>query len=157
MDTYHKDTVQKENEWREKMDAHLLREQIWEQVMSCVLSMVILRYSLFIQECQGLHQKCRTKEAECQELTQQCGRALGRAAIARAESKAKDSLLEGEKTRSLDCHAHTHTHISVMSSQGEVRNRPSEEAVFQIQPSPAGKASVGMCCGGVEYVILPAA
>ena len=37
--------------------------------------------------------------------------------------------------------------FTTMSSQGEVKNRPSKETVFKIQSRPAGKASVGMCCG----------
>lgn len=112
-----------------------------------------------MQECQGLRQKCHTKEAECRELTQQWGRALGRAAIARAESKAKDSLLEAEKTRSNKIAIHTHYNVTLMSSQGEIRNRPSEETIFQIQSRLAGKSGfcryLGMCCGII--MVLPVA
>jgi hypothetical protein len=51
------------------------------------------------EELRQLHEEFESREMECRELTAACGSALARLAVARAESKAKNNLLEESETR----------------------------------------------------------
>lgn len=102
IDSYHECLVQRESECQERLEESLSREKKCEQVdqlTTCCILHVRLSF-FFKQECKQLQKEYQAKVMECAELKRVCGRLMARAAVACAESKTKDDLINDITSRS---------------------------------------------------------